>query len=175
MHRMPSRRTLSVALLGALLVSGCSAAPAAPVWTYGPGLATPEPVAVSTPATATAARVVEVHRDPLCSCCHEWEAYLRAAGWEVRSVEESDMNAFKRSHDLPETTWSCHTGLVDGYVVEGHVPLAAIEDLLEQRPAIDGIALAGMPPGSPGMPGEQAAPFDVVAVDDGVAEPFGAY
>ncbi len=161
------------AFVGSALLAGCSATPTAPpAWTYGPAGTT---AATHAAPSADSARVVEVHRDPLCSCCHEWEAYLRAAGWQVRSVEEGDMAAFKATYDLPEETWSCHTALIGGYVVEGHVPLAAIEDLLASAPAIDGIALAGMPAGSPGMPGIQEAPFDVVSVTDGATEVFGSY
>lgn len=69
----------------------------------------------------------------------------------------------------------CHTAVIDGYAIEGHVPVAAIEDLLATRPAIDGIALPAMPPGSPGMPGVKAGPFEILAVTDGVVSPFGSY
>ena len=161
-------RVAALGVLGTLVVAGCSATPATPAWTYPPAPA-------STPAVITSALVAEVHRNPACSCCHEWEAYLRDAGWEVRAIDVEDMSSFKQSHELPESTWSCHTAIIDGYVVEGHVPLAAIEDLLAARPAIDGIALAGMPPGSPGMPGDKEAPFAVVSVTDGVVAAFGSY
>lgn len=100
---------------------------------------------------------------------------MRAHGWTVRSIETDDMTRVKRQHRLPDASWSCHTAVIDGYVVEGHVPLAAIEDLLAERPAIDGIALPGMPAGSPGMPGTKEAPFQILAVEDGNATPFGAY
>ena len=75
----------------------------------------------------------------------------------------------------PTEAWSCHTALIDGYPVEGHVPVEAIEDLLAERPDIDGIALPGMRAGSPGMPGEKASPFEVLAIDDGTLSAFGAY
>jgi hypothetical protein len=120
-------------------------------------------------------RVVEVYRSPSCSCCHEWEAYMRAHGWTVRSIETDDMTRVKQDRNLPDSTWSCHTAVIDGYVVEGHVPMAAIEDMLSTRPAIDGIALPGMPAGSPGMPGVLEGPLQVLAVDDGSATLFGAY
>lgn len=100
---------------------------------------------------------------------------MRAHGWTVRSIETDDMTGIKRKHNLPDGTWSCHTAVIDGYVVEGHVPLAAIEDMLASRPAIDGIALPGMPAGSPGMPGMQEAPFQILAIADGSAAQFGAY
>ncbi|HET7727079.1 MAG TPA: DUF411 domain-containing protein, partial [Candidatus Limnocylindrales bacterium] len=101
--------------------------------------------------------------------------YLRAAGWRVESIPTEDMAAVKARFGLPESAWSCHTAVVDGYAVEGHVPIEAIEDLLAARPSIDGIALPGMPAGSPGMPGVQAAPFLVLAVDGGNPTEFGSY
>ena len=100
---------------------------------------------------------------------------MRSHGWTVRSIETEDMPRIKQKHNLPDSIWSCHTAIIDGYVVEGHVPVAAIEAMLSARPAIDGIALPGMPAGSPGMPGVLDGPLQVLAVDDGSATPFGAY
>ena len=154
--------------IAALTLAACSAAPSAPpAWTSGD--VTPAPSAVAV------ARVIEVFKSPTCSCCHEWEAYLRGLGYTVKSVPTDDMAAVKAKYGLPQETWSCHTAVIAGYAVEGHVPVAAIEDLLASQPAIDGIALPAMPPGSPGMPGVKAGPFKVLAVTDGVASPFGSY
>ncbi len=154
--------------LGALFLAACSSAPsAAPPWRYGP---TPAPSAV-----VAEAKVIEVFKSPTCSCCHEWEAYLRGLGYTVKSVPTDDMAAVKAQYGLPPDAWSCHTAVVAGYAVEGHVPVEAIEDLLAERPAIDGIALPAMPPGSPGMPGIKEGPFEVLAVKDGAASPFGSY
>lgn len=152
-------------VIAALLFGGCTGSAMPPGWTAAPDA--PGPVA--------AARVVEVYRSPTCSCCHEWEAYMRRHGWTVRSHEIADMNRVKHEHGLPEATWSCHTAVIDGYVVEGHVPVTAIEHLLASRPAIDGIALPGMPAGSPGMTGVREGAFQVLAVDDGEMSAFGAY
>jgi hypothetical protein len=85
------------------------------------------------------------------------------------------MTAVKDAHDVPSSAWSCHTAIVDGYVVEGHVPVEAIDDLLDAAPLIDGIALAGMPPGSPGMPGTKEGPFQVLTIRSGTTAPFGSY
>ena len=154
--------------LGALVLAACSSAPSAPPdWTSGS--APPAPGAVA------AVKVIEVYKSPTCSCCHEWEAYLRGLGYTVKSVPTDDMAAVKAQYGPPQDTWSCHTAVIAGYAVEGHVPVEAIEDLLAERPAIDGIALPGMPPGSPGMPGVKEGPFEVLAVKDGVASPFGSY
>lgn len=100
---------------------------------------------------------------------------MRDHGFGVRSMPTDDMATMKQQMGMPKDAWSCHTAVIDGYAIEGHVPLAAIEDLLARKPAIDGIALPGMPPGSPGMPGDKAAPFAVLAVSDGATSAFGSY
>lgn len=151
-----------------LLAAACSAAPSSPAWT-----ARPSGDVTDTPSTADL--VVEVYKSPTCGCCHEWEAYLRSHGYTVRSIPTEDMTAIKASHGLPESTWSCHTALIGGYVVEGHVPVEAIRDLLDARPPIDAVALPGMPAGSPGMPGVKAAPFEILSIADGEVGVFGSY
>jgi len=175
----PSRALLP---LTGLFVAACAAAPApaTPAWTIAP--TSPPSAATAIPATAIPATaipatraIVTVYKSPTCSCCHEWEAYLRAAGYRVDSIPTEDMATVKARFSLPEATWSCHTAVIEGYAVEGHVPVAAIEDLLAARPAIDGIALPGMPAGSPGMAGVQAAPFQILAIDDGATSEFGSY
>ena len=92
----------------------------------------------------------------------------------MASADKLDMAAFKAEVGVPMEYASCHTTIVAGYFVEGHVPLAAIERLLAERPDIDGLALPGMPPGSPGMGGTQQGPFEVLAITDGVATLFGS-
>ena len=162
-------RALFLPLAG-LLLAACAAAPVPPP----AGSAAP----ASPPAAAaaeTVAVVVDVYRSPSCTCCHEWEAYLRGLGYEVRSLPVDDMATVKARLGMPQEAWSCHTAVIDGYAVEGHVPAQAIADLLATRPAIDGIALPGMPAGSPGMPGAQESPFQVLAIDDGAATAFGSY
>ena len=93
----------------------------------------------------------------------------------MEEIEEADMSAFKRDLGVPDEASGCHTTVIDGYVVEGHVPLAAIDRLLTERPAIDGIGLPGMPLGSPGMTGTATGPMAVVAFADGTITPFGEY
>ncbi|MFV2064391.1 MAG: DUF411 domain-containing protein, partial [Chloroflexota bacterium] len=126
-------------------------------------------------AVASARIAVEVHRAPGCGCCGGWEAYLSDNDYEVSAADDPDIVAFKVSNGVPLAAQSCHTALIEGYVVEGHVPVAAIEDLLRERPDVDGIALPGMPAGSPGMPGVQQAPFEVVAFAEGEVFAFGSY
>jgi hypothetical protein len=154
--------------LAGLLLAACSSAPAAPpLWTY--------PQATLSPDAVADAKAIEVFKSPSCDCCHEWEAYLRERGYTVTSVPTDDMAAVKVRYGLPQATWSCHTAVIAGYAVEGHVPVEAIDDLLRERPAIDAIALPAMPPGSPGMPGVKDGPFEIVAVDDGATSDFGSY
>jgi hypothetical protein len=157
-----------------LLVVGLILAGCAPANVRPPQVASGSAPSAPTPIV-TAAREVTVYRSPSCSCCHEWEAYMTAHGFTVRSVPMDDMAAVKRERGLPQAAWSCHTAVIDGYVVEGHVPIEAIETMLANRPAIDGIALPGMPAGSPGMAGQREGPLEVLAISDGVTSPFGTY
>lgn len=100
---------------------------------------------------------------------------MRKHGFEVQGADDPDIAQFKASMGVPTSAQACHTAVLDGYVIEGHVPFAAIEDLLERQPPIDGIALPGMPVGSPGMPGTQDAPFGILALSGGSTSSFGLY
>jgi hypothetical protein len=93
---------------------------------------------------------------------------MREEGFEVRTTDTSDLADFKASHGVPRQVESCHTALVAGYVVEGHVPASDIKRLLRERPGIRGVAVPGMPIGSPGMeiPGSKAQAYDVIAFDE---------
>lgn len=110
---------------------------------------------------------VVLTKSPTCSCCTGHQAYLEGNGFHVQVQETDDIPAIKDGYRIPPELRSCHTSMVGRYVVEGHVPLAAIEQLLAERPDIDGIALPGMPPGSPGMGGQLEGPLVVLAFDDG--------
>lgn len=109
-----------------------------------------------------------VYRDPSCGCCGAWAEIARQAGYQVTLVDHPDMPAVKRRYDVPEELASCHTTVVDGYAIEGHVPLSAVARLLDERPrGIRGIAVPGMPRGSPGMemPDGSRDRFQVIAFD----------
>lgn len=95
--------------------------------------------------------------------------HLREKGFKVDARDVMDLNAVKRKHGVPAALESCHTGLIDGYVVEGHVPADVIDQLLRERPKVVGLAVPGMPIGSPGMesPGRKADRYDVIAFDAG--------
>ena len=93
---------------------------------------------------------VTVYKSPTCGCCSAWSAYLEARGFTVRNEDRDDMDAVKRHLGVPPRLGSCHTAVVDGYVIEGHVPAQDIKLLLEKRPAALGLAVPGLPLGAPG-------------------------
>jgi hypothetical protein len=107
---------------------------------------------------------VLVYKTPTCGCCGKWVAHLRAAGFRVRTVDTEDLGPIRREWQLPPKLASCHTARVGRYVIEGHVPAADIRRLLETRPRVDGLAVPGMPIGSPGMEqGNVVEPYDVLS------------
>jgi hypothetical protein len=109
-----------------------------------------------------------IHRDPGCGCCGNWAAMARRAGYPVRIVDEPDMPALKRRLGVPRQLEACHTTIVAGYVIEGHVPFNAVAWLLGRHPrGVRGLAVPGMPAGSPGMetPDGTREPFQVLAFD----------
>ncbi len=120
----------------------------------------------------TALTRATMYKSPTCSCCGEYAAYLEANRFEIEVVLDEDVARPKAAFGVPAAMWSCHTLRVGDYFVEGHVPLAAIEHLLRTRPDIDGIALPGMPAGSPGMPGRKTEVFVIHAIKDGQVSEF---
>jgi hypothetical protein len=142
-------------------------------------LASGEPDGPAEPAVDTPAGLeVTVYRSPTCGCCGKWAEHVQAAGFRVREVEVSDLETVKRIQGVPARLASCHTAVVDGYVIEGHVPVADVQRLLRERPAVRGLAVPGMPTGSPGMelPGRPADAYEVLAFDDqGRSRVFSSY
>jgi hypothetical protein len=123
--------------------------------------------ALGAPAVAEEPRTATLYKNPQCGCCEGYADYLREHGFEVTVQPTHDLPLLHRQHGVPETLVGCHTTLVDGYVVEGHVPINAVLRLLTERPDIKGISLPGMPAGSPGMSGEKTAPFTIYEIGDG--------
>ncbi|MGH6742253.1 MAG: DUF411 domain-containing protein [Bradyrhizobium sp.] len=115
-------------------------------------------------ARAQGARDAVLYKNPQCGCCEDYAAYLRRSGFRVNVVATHDLDAIKSQHHVPEKLNGCHTTLVDGYVVEGHVPVSILERLLRERPPIRGISLPGMPQGSPGMTGIKKEPFQIYEI-----------
>lgn len=113
------------------------------------------------------------YKSPTCDCCDIYAEGLQALGVQVAVVADAQrMYEVKQHYRIPPAGASCHTFTLGEYVIEGHVPYEALEKLLAERPAIDGIVLGGMPIGTPGMPGEQTAPFYVKALKGGNLTPF---
>lgn len=116
------------------------------------------------PAVAVAAAgEIDVYKSPSCGCCGAWVDHVRKAGFKVRVTETDELEPVKAKAGVPGDLQSCHTSFVEGYVVEGHVPVREIQQLLKERPAATGLAVPGMPSGSPGMEqGGRKDPYQVV-------------
>lgn len=152
-----NRRSFTSALIAVGLISmgiaatGCSLA-------QGPnamqGTEIAEPVAMTSEIT--------VFRSPTCGCCGQWIEHMEAAGFTVKDNLTEDMTAIKEQYGVPANLASCHTTIVDGYVVEGHIPAEDVQRLLAEKPDVAGIAVPGMPIGSPGMEsGDYVEPYTV--------------
>ena len=107
---------------------------------------------------------ITVYKDPNCGCCTSWVEHLRKHGFDVAVRDTNDVSGAKATGRVPQQLQTCHTAFVNGYVVEGHVPAADIQKMLDEKPKIAGIGVAGMPAGSPGMEvGNRHDPYDVIA------------
>ena len=123
------------------------------------------PADVPSQDLAAAAPVITVYKSPSCGCCKNWVDHVKAAGFTVEVHDVDNLSDIKADAGVPASARSCHTAIVGGYAIEGHVPAATVQRLLKEKPAIAGIAVPGMPVGSPGMevPGQAADKYDVVA------------
>jgi hypothetical protein len=120
---------------------------------------------VATSGAQDAVPAVTVYKSATCGCCSQWIEHMRSHGFSVKSMDVEDVTAIKNQYGVPASAGSCHTALVGGYVVEGHVPAADVKRLLTEKPKVVGIAVPGMPAGSPGMevPSGRVDPYDVVS------------
>src|SRR6266700_3395822 len=123
------------------------------------------------PAEAESAAIL-VHKDPNCSCCAGWVRHLKEAGFAVRVEETANLQPVRKRLGVPADLAACHTAEVDGYVLEGHVPAVAVRRLLEQRSTAVGLAVPGMPAGSPGMDGGTPKRYDVIIFGKTGRQPF---
>ena len=121
-----------------------------------------EPMAASVSRSADVA-LVTLYKNPTCSCCADWADHMRDGGFAVEVRDGADLIQVKAEYGVPLDLASCHTAVVDGYAVEGHVPADVVRALLEERPEIAGLAVPGMPRGVPGMPGEGLGSYEVLA------------
>jgi hypothetical protein len=117
---------------------------------------------------ASSAEEISVYKTPWCGCCNAWADHLRDNGFSVTVTDMEDLAPLKAEQGVPVALQSCHTAIVDGYTIEGHVPASDIARLLVERPDADGLAVPGMPIGSPGMEqGDQRDPYSVILFGDG--------
>lgn len=126
------------------------------------GVATPRPAADSAPT-------VTVYKSPTCGCCTAWVDHMKENGFRTIAIDTTDVDAVKRKYGVAAEHAACHTAIVAGYVVEGHVPAEDVRRLLAQRPRVTGLAVPGMPVGSPGMEGAYKQAYDVLAFTRGAA------
>lgn len=128
-------------------------------------------LALASMNAAQAATAVTLYKSPTCGCCEKYVEYLRENGFTVKTVNESDMDAVKKRYGVSHIA-SCHTALIDGYVVEGHVPVNAIRKLLKDKPSLTGISAPGMPKNSPGMGEMKKGTLTIYAVPKDEKEPY---
>lgn len=145
--RMTRRTWFGLAVGGAVLSAGS----ARWVWPLMPWAANPN------------ATKIVVYASPTCGCCHAWARHLESSGFAVTTELMNDVTPMKQRLGVPEDLWSCHTALVEGYAVEGHVPADLIRQLLQERRVVAGLAVPGMPNGSPGMEGPIRDRYEVIA------------
>ena len=114
----------------------------------------------------TASIPMTVYKSPSCGCCKSWVTHMQGAGFTVKVIDMDDLTTVKKNAGVPQQLQSCHTALVGGYVVEGHVPADLVKKMLNQKSSIIGVAVPGMVTGSPGMEmGNSKDPYDVIAFD----------
>jgi hypothetical protein len=113
-------------------------------------------------ALADKREVITVHKDPTCGCCSGWVEHLQKAGFETNVLATRDLDAVKQRFGVPDDLAACHTAEIAGYVIEGHVPAAALKRFLAEKPSAAGLAVPGMPIGSPGMEGGKPEKYDVI-------------
>jgi hypothetical protein len=143
MWHVKTRRGLVAAVLGIALAAGPASAQ----------------------STAAKKPHLTVYKTPTCGCCAKWVDHANLAGFTSTVTDMPDVTPIKVKHGVPTALASCHTSLVGGYVIEGHVPAADIRRLLRERPAVVGLAAPGMPAGSPGMDLPNSPPYQVLSFD----------
>ena len=117
-------------------------------------------------------QVVEVFKTPSCGCCYGYVLFLEEEKFKVKQTDMRSLHTIKQKYNIPVEMQSCHTTIMGKYFIEGHVPFEAVNKLLEEQPDIDGIALPGMPIGTPGMPGDKNEPYVIYQLKDGKSSVF---
>lgn len=133
-------------------------------------------VSIATAASTSASGNMTIYKTPWCGCCGAWVDHIKAHGFSVDVVEMDDLAGIKDRYGIAPQLQSCHTGVIDGYVVEGHVPARDVAKLLAERPAARGLSVPGMPIGSPGMEqGDHQDPYAVLLFDENLVKVFSKY
>ena len=117
-------------------------------------------------------QVVEVFKTPSCGCCYGYVLFLEKEKFKVKQTDMRSLHTIKQKYNIPVEMQSCHTTIMGKYFIEGHVPFEAVNKLLKEQPNIDGIALPGMPIGTPGMPGDKDEPYVIYQLKDGKSSVF---
>ena len=153
-------RYSGLAIAMAFAITGCSKNDASA------SSASSVPLRDGAPATSSASLVpIKVYKDPGCGCCKAWVQHLEENGFKVEVVDMPDLSAVKAKYGVTQELQACHTAIVGDYTVEGHVPADLILKMLKEKPAIAGLAVPGMPMGSPGMEGASKERYDVLTFD----------
>jgi hypothetical protein len=122
------------------------------------------------------APLIKVYKSPTCGCCSKWIDHVREAGFEVTAANVADVSVYKQEYGVPPSLSACHTGIVEGYVIEGHIPADDIIRLLRERPEVAGLAVPGMPMGSPGMETPSPVRYETLAFrKDGSIEVYAVH
>ena len=122
--------------------------------------------------TKTSKYNVEVFKTPSCGCCYGYVLFLEEKKFKVKQTDLKSLHLIKKKYNIPLEMQSCHTTILGKYFIEGHVPIEAINKLLKEQPDIDGIALPGMPIGTPGMPGVKEEPYVIYQLINGKSSVF---
>ena len=166
LRRLANRRAFVLA--GAIAIAACSTA--GDEGSHGdsttPASPFPKPGGQLAAATNAAdSSLITVYKTPTCGCCAKWVDHMREHGFRVAVTDVAELPPVKATYKVPDDVATCHTGVIGGYVVEGHVPAADVRRMLSERPDIIGIAVPGMPAGSPGMEvGGMVEKYDVIAI-----------
>lgn len=149
-------------IAGFVGVVGCSKEPAP----QSSAAVAAAPAAATTLASNNGELIpIKVYKDPSCGCCKEWVKHLEANGFTVETMDMPDMSSVKTKYGVKNEIQACHTAVVGDYLVEGHVPADVIKQMLKEKPAIAGLAVPGMPQGSPGMDGGAKERYNVLTFD----------
>ena len=117
-------------------------------------------------------QIVEVFKTPSCGCCYGYVLFLEEEKFDVKQTDMRSLHTIKQKYNIQVEMQSCHTTIMGKYFIEGHVPFEAVNKLLKEQPDIDGIALPGMPIGTPGMPGDKDEPYVIYQLKDGKSSVF---